>query len=178
MQETIIEEFELRPDQNPEAVGTGWMWFLFGAGVGALATLLLEPSGGGRRRALIRDKTFKASKHAGRAAARTARHLENKAFGMFKRSVHSSDVHVDDVTLQQRVRSEFGRKIRHAKSIDVEVIDGVVTLRGPILNDEVDDILLTVNAVPGVKEVINELDVHTNADSIPGLQGEGKEYLQ
>jgi osmotically-inducible protein OsmY len=85
---------------------------------------------------------------------------------------------VDDAVLEQRIRSHFGRKIRHARSVKVDVHEGQVVLSGPILRDEVGVLLDCVGRVPGVKGIENKLDVFDSAGQIPGLQGEGREYLQ
>ncbi|HEY4561842.1 MAG TPA: polyketide cyclase, partial [Thermoanaerobaculia bacterium] len=49
-----------------------------GAGVGAGLMYLLDPQGGGRRRAVARDKSVSVLKQGGKAAAKTSRHLGNK----------------------------------------------------------------------------------------------------
>jgi uncharacterized membrane protein len=46
-----------------------------------------------------------------------------------------------------------------------------VTLSGPVLLNEVDELLRTVWSVPGVREVENRLEVHREASDVPGLQG-------
>lgn len=151
--------------------------FLLGVGFGALVTWFLDPADGGRRRALIYQKGIRFKNDLSDIAARRGRNLRHRMSGVVARA-RGSEVHVDDHTLIQRVRSEFGRKVRHARSIDVDAREGVVTLRGPVLADEVDELLFCVRAVPGVRELVNELDIHQEPGNVPGLQGEGKEYLQ
>jgi hypothetical protein len=51
---------------------------------------------------------------------------------------------------------------------------GTITLRGPVLVDEVQDLIRCVARVQGVVNVINELEPHQAAENIPGLQGKGK----
>jgi hypothetical protein len=75
--------------------------------------------------------------------------------------------------LLERVRAQLGRFVSHPHAIDVEVADGTVTLRGPILADEVDGVVATVLGVRGVRSVTNELEAHDSPLGIPALQGVG-----
>lgn len=65
-----------------------------------------------------------------------------------------------DDKLEGLVRREFQRKIHHAKSLQIDVHDGVVTVSGPILLDEVDTLIASIRAVPGVKRVEDHLQAH------------------
>ena len=80
----------------------------------------------------------------------------------------------DDGRLVERVRSKLGRVCSHPHAIDVYVHDGEVTLIGPVMADEVRDLLTAAASVRGVHSVINELEPHDSADGIPSLQGEGR----
>ena len=83
------------------------------------------------------------------------------------------DRDVDDDRLLERVRARLGRACSHPRAIDVEVTDGIVTLRGPILAGEIENVLSAVRAVRGVQSVTNELASHESSEGIPSLQGEG-----
>jgi osmotically-inducible protein OsmY len=109
---------------------------------------------------------------------KTAQDLRNRAEGLWHELSSPPNPDVDDQTLLSRVRSSFGRKTRHARSIQTIIENGVVTLRGDILSDEVEDVVQCIKSVAGVKRVINLLTVHQKAENIPNLQGEGPEYLQ
>jgi hypothetical protein len=56
--------------------------FLCGAALGAAVMYFLDPQGGRRRRALVRDKAVSYAGHAGEYAERTARDLGNRATGL------------------------------------------------------------------------------------------------
>jgi hypothetical protein len=56
--------------------------FLAGAAIGAGLMYLLDPQGGRRRRALIRDKAYGWANDAQDYAGKKARHLGNVAHGM------------------------------------------------------------------------------------------------
>lgn len=154
-------------------------WIISGAAIGGVIAYFFDPSRGKRRRALIKDKGTRLANQANEYGGKIYRRLKNQGEGVIaKASKLTHQERVDDEALMNRVRSEFGRKIRHARAIEVEVNNGEVTLSGPILASEIDDLIRCVKDVPGVKDVINQLDVHKSAGKISALQGEGKEYLQ
>ncbi|XYI02131.1 BON domain-containing protein [Sorangium sp. So ce1128] len=141
-------------------------------GVGAGLIYTLDPARGGRRRAVARDKTVSLAHQTGALLDKSARDLRHRSRGvlanvkaMFRRGTVSDDV------LSDRVRAKLGRVVSHPHAIGVQAFDGCVTLRGPVLAREVDDLLAAVAAVDGVKRVSNELDVHRSAEGIPSLQG-------
>jgi BON domain-containing protein len=146
------------------------------AGLGAGLMYLLDPQGGGRRRALARDKTVSVLKKGGDAALKTSRDLGNRTKGLvaeagsrLRRSA------VDDQVLRDRVRAKLGRVVSHPSAIDVTACDGCVVLSGPVLASEVDDLLKTAVKVKGVEGVENRLEVHESAGNHPALQGNGRE---
>ncbi len=85
---------------------------------------------------------------------------------MTKRPVNFKPTKIDDDLLEKRVRDEFHRKIRHATGIDIQVHEGVVTVRGPILVDEVDTLISCIQSVPGVQRVEDHLQAHQTQPSI------------
>jgi gas vesicle protein len=148
---------------------------LAGAGIGAALAFMFDPAGGGRRRALARDKAVRAMRKTRDGLDATARDMAQRARGIAAASRGRwSNETVDDGRLLERVRAKLGRACSHPRAIDVEVREGEVTLRGPILAGEVDDLLATAEAVRGVRAVVNELDPHEDASGIPSLQGEGR----
>ena len=70
-----------------------------------------------------------------------------------------------------RVRARIGSVIGHASTLEADVSDGTVTLRGPVLHDEVERLLRRVKSVRGVGEVVSELEVHDTPGNVPALQG-------
>lgn len=146
----------------------------FGAGLGLGTGLmfLLDPDRGKRRRALLRDKCVWSARKTGEVAQVTARDLRNRAHGIAS-SIQSSfkSEPVDDTKLEDRVRSKLGRVVSHPRAIEVTAREGVVTLAGPILTEEVPYLLACVSRVSGVNEVVNNLEPHLAADNYPALQG-------
>jgi hypothetical protein len=143
----------------------------FGAGLGLGTGLmyLLDPDRGRRRRALLRDKGAWAIRKTGECVEVTARDLRNRTQGITH--FHSSSEPVDDRKVAERVRSKLGRVVSHPSAIEVNAQDGKVTLSGPILVEEIPELLSCVNGVRGVNQVINNLEAHEQADNHPALQG-------
>jgi BON domain len=145
---------------------------LVGAGAGAGLMYLLDPAQGNRRRALMRDQLIRARHLTGDAMDATSRDVRNRARGVVAelRSRLIPDDVSDDV-LQERVRARLGQIVRYARSIEATVQNGRVTLRGPVLADDIARLMRRVGQVPGVREVDSQLDVHATPGTVPGLQG-------
>ena len=145
---------------------------LVGAGAGAGLMYLLDPAQGNRRRALMRDQLVRARHLTGDAMDATSRDMRNRARGVVAElRAHLIPEDVSDDVLQERVRARLGQTIRYARSIETFVANGDVTLRGPVLADDVIRVVRRVGQVPGVRSVDNRLDVHAEPGTVPGLQG-------
>jgi hypothetical protein len=145
---------------------------LVGAGAGAGLMYLLDPDLGNRRRALVRDQLVRARHVTGGAMDTTSRDVRNRARGVvadLRARLRPGDVS-DDV-LEERVRARLGETVRYARSLETSVADGTVTLRGPVLADDVRRVVRRVGQVRGVRAVDNRLDVHAEPGQVPGLQG-------
>jgi hypothetical protein len=149
-----------------------WM-LLSGAALGASAMYLLDPRAGARRRALIRDQMTRATHKTGDALDALGRDAANRARGIAAET--RSRLRSDSTAarkLQGRVRSELGRVVSHPRAVDVYVsADGCVCLTGPVLMDEADSAVSTVQSVKGVKEVDDRLERYGSSESVPALQG-------
>jgi hypothetical protein len=119
---------------------------------------LLDPDRGRRRRALLRDKGAWALRKTGDCIEVTAHDLRNRAQGITH--IHSSSEPVDDRIVAERVRSKLGRVVAHPGAIEVNALNGAVTLSGPILVEEMSELLKCVN-----------VEAHEQADNHPALQG-------
>ena len=148
---------------------------LSGMAIGAALALAFDPDQGRRRRALIRDKMIRGTHVTGEAFDATVRDMGNRARGMVAatRSRFTSE-ELDDSRVLERVRARLGRVCSHPHAIDVDVMNGEVTLRGPVMAEEVKDLLNAAASVRGVDSVINELEPHDSAEGVPSLQGEGR----
>lgn len=132
----------------------------------------LDPAGGRKRRELVRDKLKTATSGLGDALDATGRNMSEKAKNLAASArSHFKLESISDRILAARVRSRLGRNITYSKAIEVEALNGVITLRGPVLINEVDRLLSCAGSVSGVNEVCNELEVHESALDSPALQG-------
>jgi osmotically-inducible protein OsmY len=142
-----------------------WLWILTGIIAGALLAIFFAPTTGRRSRAAIKDRLGKVGDGATDAATAAsdkivdiAHRVEGLAHQVETKLAAdvSSD---DDATIADRVRSTLGHH-EVAKTIDrinVDCADGIVTLRGPLLDAATQEaIIAAVKAVPGVKEVVSD----------------------
>jgi hypothetical protein len=133
---------------------------------------MLDPSAGRRRRALVRDKARSYWRDTRQVVGQMVRDTQNRARGVATEAgewFRGSAVPADAV-LEARVRAQIGHVITHAGAIGITAHQGCVTLSGPILAKEEEKLLATVESVPGVTEVVHQLEVHQDPTSIAGLQ--------
>lgn len=149
--------------------------FFTGVGVGSALSYLMDPQSGRRRRALARDKAVHAAHTQRDVVDKGVRDLQHRAGGLVQRARQALERGpVPDEVLVERVRARIGRVVTHPGAIEVTAEDGHLTLSGPILAREVDDLLRTTERVRGVESVENRLEPHETADGVPGLQGPGR----
>jgi len=149
----------------------GALTFVSGLGLGSGMVYLFDPNVGRRRRAMLRDRLSSAVRRLGDHVQTTARDACQRTQGLVAEArawLRSEEVS-DDV-LRERVRAHMGHVVSHPHAIEVSVRDGRVTLRGPVLSRELQNLLRCMDAIPGVRGVDNQLEVHTRAD-IAALQG-------
>lgn len=145
--------------------------FLAGFSAGALCAALLDPRRGAARRALLRDKATSLAREAGREAMRRGRDARQRTLGrIYETSKRVIDESVPDDILVERVRAQLGRPVSHPRAIEVVASDGEVTVSGPILRSEVDDLLMRVAEVRGVRQVNNMLQVFDDEGPVSSLQ--------
>ena len=147
------------------AIGTG----LAGAGL----MYLLDPTLGRRRRALFMDKTGRYSRAVGRGLETTAKDFGNRIQGLVAGGKRAfAQEMVPDNVLIERVRAELGRTVSHPSSIVIHADDGHITLSGPLLRHERDRLIRRIRKVRGVRSIGDQLDLHTDSGTEPGLQGQ------
>src|SRR5437016_7506812 len=144
---------------------------LTGLGIGAGLMYLFDPNTGRRRRGLVQDKVARAAQTTRDAIEVVSKDLRNRGRGLIAEARSWRREPVNDQTLEARVRSRLGRAARHLGSLTVIAANGVITLRGPVLADEVSGVVRRVESVRGVRAVENQLEVHQHPENIPGLQG-------
>jgi uncharacterized membrane protein len=145
---------------------------LTGLGLGVSLMYFLDPERGRRRRARARDRIVHAAHLGADAMGATGRDVAHRVAGTTARlrgALHREDV--DDDVVIERVRAQLGRLVSHPRAIEVKAAGGVVTLRGPVLQAEVNGLLRGVERVRGVREVVSELEMYKQAGTVPALQG-------
>jgi uncharacterized membrane protein len=144
-------------------------------GMGAGLAYFLDPDRGAQRRARMRDKLAHTANLTGRvmgATSRDALHRTQGTFAALRTVLRREDLDaLDDDVLVERVRAKLGRLVSHPGAIQVTAWDGTVALSGPILKREVPHLLSGVSRVAGVRDVIDNLEVHEHAGNVPSLQG-------
>jgi BON domain len=144
--------------------------FVAGVLTGIALAFVMDPISGRRRRALIRDKVTRAGNATSEAAEGAAIDLSNRARGIAAEARSAvRQQPVDDGRLVERVRAELGRATSHPRSVKVLASGGMITLSGPVLADEADQILQAAWRVHGVSNVSDQLERHATPD-IPALQ--------
>ena len=143
-----------------------------GVGLGAALMYMFDPDRGKRRRTLVQDKVTAAGHKAEDLAGKMTRDVRNRIYGTAAeiKSLFSHEEVSDDV-LVARVHSKLGRLRVHDGALNVTANNGIITLRGPVLTDELPGMLRSVRFVRGVRGIDNRLEVHAEPGSISGLQG-------
>ena len=140
--------------------------------VGAAGAWLLDPVQGQRRRAALRHWLTSRGRALARFAGKGGRDLRNRAIGTIAETRgRLAEGEVPDETLAQRVRSAIGHACSHPSAIEVEVQDGCVALRGPVLASEHRRLLRAASGVRGVRGIEDQLRIHESPGSEPALQG-------
>jgi osmotically-inducible protein OsmY len=134
--------------------------FLIGVGT----AYFFDPRLGRRRRTVVLDRGLKAFRRLAQAASRKTRFAAGKAQGLYARGrtlVSPPQVATDDATVEQRIRSEAFRDVDVSPSdIELEVEDGVATLKGAVPDDRTASVLVSrVSKVAGVEDVDARLRV-------------------
>jgi hypothetical protein len=143
------------------------------AGIGAGLMFFFDPQQGNRRRKMFVDRTAGFFRRGARRAERAGRGVAAEAYGVTQKVTHRKEEEkdLDDVTLARKVETEIFRDAEAPKGqVDVNVVDGVVYLRGEVERpDMINDLEQATRKVSGVKGVENLLHTPgTPAPTVPG----------
>jgi osmotically-inducible protein OsmY len=142
--------------------------FVAGFVVGGVTVALL---GRRRQRAVLRDKSVSGAREVAGGVTRRARDLRQRLRGMvYQAKSRLAEEEVPDDILVERVRAQLGRPVSRPGAIDVRARNGCVILAGPILADEVEDLIRRVSLIAGVRSIRSELDLHDEPGNVPALQ--------
>ena len=149
---------------------------LAGLGLGALVMYLADPDSGRRRRARLRDQYTRASHQLQHGADVVLRDASKRAAGTaaaMRGWIDDRNGAIDDVVVEERVRSALGRATAHPHAVQARVAGGHLTLEGDALAGDAARIAACVAKVRGVQAVDNRLRVHEASESFPTLLGAG-----
>ena len=125
---------------------------MFWMGVGAGLMYLWDPQNGERRRYAL------------------SRWWQNMSEPGFESQWRPGRPAVESWRLVEQVGTAMLNRVRHPSLIAVTANNGVVTLAGPILRHEEDRLLTAVFNVPGVTEIINQLQSFDTEDQMPQVR--------
>ena len=128
--------------------------FLMGAG----AAYLFDPRQGRRRRNELRDRSAAIARRTARLGTKKAKFAGGHARGVLatgRRLATRRAAIADDAKIVQRIRSDALRTAGvTTRDVEVEVEDGVATLRGAVEGRATaDELVARVAKVPGVQDV-------------------------
>jgi uncharacterized membrane protein len=147
--------------------------------LGAGVMYFYDPSQGRRRRAMVRDQFTRVVNRTDDSIDVALEDLRNRTRGTLAEIMNTvSEGGSPDWLLEERVRARLGRNVQHAGSVEVISEDGYITLRGPILAEDVERTIKRISSVRGVKGVSNKLDVYQTEADIPGLQGQVNKRME
>jgi hypothetical protein len=130
-------------------------------GLAAGLTYFFDPENGNRRRKMLVQRTGGLFRTGMRKSERAGRAVSSQAYGVTQKVAHTGgdeDKDLTDETLKNKVETEIFRDADSPKGrVDVNVVDGVVYLRGELDPEMIDDLVKSTRRVSGVKEVENLL---------------------
>ena len=142
--------------------------FLTWTGLAAGLTYFLDPQQGNRRRKMAAQRAggmFRRLLGRSRSAGRA---VGSQAYGVTQKvaNIREEEKELTDETLKSKVETELFRDADAPKGqVDVNVVDGVVYLRGELEEQMIDDLVASARKVSGVKGVENLL--HTPGTPAP-----------
>ncbi len=140
---------------------------------GAALMYSFDPDHGRRRRALVRNQVDHLMHVLPRSLRKATVDSERRVRGKLMHMRNAAGAHiVDDDVLVARVRSALGRCCSHPSAVEVTSRDGIVELRGPILNQEAERVIGHVRHVAGVRAIDDDLQRYDTADGVSPLQGQ------
>lgn len=144
---------------------------LGGISLGATIMYFLDPDRGKQRRGLARDQVAHLARLIFAGLVKSARDLRQRLSGLLAelRWLPTREAVPNDV-LVARVRAKIGHVNSHPGALEVTASNGTVRASGPILASEVEQTLVAIRSVRGIKDIDNHLEVYEQPDDIPGLQ--------
>ena len=129
------------------------------AGVVALAAYLLDPRSGRARRSRLWDRCGAVARRGRRRAEQQARYTGGKLTGAKARLAGAGETTpADDTVIANEVKATLAALDYPTSDVNVEVVDGAVTLRGQLKQpQQIREVRERVAAVAGVVRVLSYL---------------------
>jgi osmotically-inducible protein OsmY len=126
--------------------------------VGAGTAFFFDPRLGRTRRTLVRERVLAPARRARRLSSRKAKYAAGHVQGLSAETRSTVLRHGEpapDETVKSRILSDAFRNVPISTGdVNVDVVNGVATLRGSVPSPSLaDDLVRAVRAVPGVREV-------------------------
>lgn len=136
------------------------------AAAGIASIYFLDPERGQERRIALSRKSKRVSSELGKTASKATRDMWHHVKGVTRQAwSHLDHGHwPDDRVLAERIRSRIGRIVAHPHKVHVISDDGVVTLWGPVSQEESRRLATIARTMPGVREVINHLELREGGE--------------
>ena len=136
-------------------------WLRKGLGVtllgalGAALAYLFDPDRGRSRRSKARDQAGAALRRVRERGSRKIRYAGGRVEGVAARARGAGELKPeDDLDVVQGIRQALSRLDFGTEDVNIEVVDGVATLRGEVKNpDQLKKVESEATGVPGVREV-------------------------
>ena len=138
------------------------------SGIAGGLMYFFDPQQGNARRKGIVQRAGGMFRGGLQSGSRAGRAVTSQAYGVTQKVTHMREGEKDltDETLKSKVETEIFRDADAPKGqVDVNVIDGVVYLRGEVEEDMIKDLEKATRQVGGVKDVENLL--HTPGTAAP-----------
>jgi len=142
--------------------------------IGAMIMYVFDGHRGAKRRAYARDKLIHAGHLVGSTIRKRGRDLMHRIVGSvaeIRSSIRDRSSDIPDDILVDRVRSQLGHVVSHPGLLEVGACDGCVSVRGPVLRNEVDKIQNRLAKIRGVRDCRLELEPHADLDHVAGSRG-------
>ena len=132
------------------------------AAAAAAAVYLFDPDRGRSRRAKLSDQASAWARKAEENARTQVEHQKDVVQGLAHDLTESfrPEPEFDDETLRQKVKSEaIGRWDGPKKDVEFDVDNGVVTLKGEVDAENMDELIRLVKGVSGVAAINDQSSV-------------------
>ena len=142
--------------------------------IGAAIMYVFDEHRGAKRRAYARDKLVRAGHLLGRAINKRSRDLIHRLGGSLaelRSSIRDRSAEIPDEILVQRVRSQLGHVVSHPGLLEVSAREGWVSVRGPVLRQELETIRKRLSKIRGVRDCHVELEPQAELDRVSGSRG-------